>query len=93
MRQTTIPTTSLPMRQPITTPAQVGQILRARRAARRISQRTLAEKLGITQGRFSMLEADPAALTVGRLLALANALGLTLVVQDKSDQLAPETEW
>ncbi len=73
------------MRQLITTPAQVGEILRGRRKARRIPQQELATKLGIGQSRLSTLEGDPAALTLERLLVLAKLLGLELVLQDEAD--------
>ena len=73
------------MRQTILNPAQIGEILRGRRKARRISQAELAEKIGVGQSRVSILEADAALLTVDRLLLLLKLLGLELVVQDKSE--------
>lgn len=81
------------MRQLITNPKQVGEVLRGRRAARRISQRALAAKLGISQGRFSTLEADPTTLALGRLIELAQMLGLELVLQDKAAAKATKAEW
>lgn len=74
------------MRQVLTNPAQVAEILRGRRKARRIPQQELAAKLGISQSRLSALEAGTSALTLDRLLALANVLGLQLVLQDKADK-------
>ncbi len=79
------------MRQLITSPSQVGEIFRGRRKARCLTQSALAAKLGISQSRLSTLEADPSSLTLDRLLVLVNALGLELILQDKSD--APKTEW
>ncbi len=81
------------MRQPITTPAQVGEILRARRKARRIPQQQLAEKLGISQSRLSILEANAAGLTLERLLLLAKLLGLEVVLQDKAEAPTTKAEW
>jgi HTH-type transcriptional regulator/antitoxin HipB len=72
------------MRQLVTTPVQLGEVLRGRRKAHRISQADLAAKLGISQGRLSTLESDPAGLTLERLLTLATVLGLEIVVQDKA---------
>lgn len=72
------------MRATITNPAQVAEILRGRRKARRIPQRELAGKLGVSQSRLSEIEAGNSALTVERLIALANVLGLQLVLQDKA---------
>jgi HTH-type transcriptional regulator/antitoxin HipB len=81
-----------PMRQTITTAAQVGEILRSRRKSRRAGQAALAEKLGISQSRFSILEANPAGLTLDRLLALVKLLGLEVVLQDAPER-RPKTEW
>lgn len=81
------------MRQLITSPNQVGEIVRGRRKARGISQQALAAKLGITQSRLSTLEGDSAPLTLERLILLAKLLGLELVLQDKSEPKGPKAEW
>lgn len=82
------------MRQVITTPGQVGEILRGRRKARRVSQHDLASNLGITQSRLSVLESDPASLPLARLIVLAKLLGLELVLQDKEDEsLTSRSQW
>jgi HTH-type transcriptional regulator / antitoxin HipB len=81
------------MRQLITTPEQVGEILRGRRKARRVPQQILATKLSISQSRLSTLESDPAGLTLDRLLLLAKLLGLELVLQDKADASRRKDEW
>jgi HTH-type transcriptional regulator/antitoxin HipB len=81
------------MRQIITTPAQVGEILRRRRKSRGMPQRELASKLGLSQNRLSTIEADPATLTLARLIAAANLLGLEVVLQDKGDVPSPPSEW
>jgi HTH-type transcriptional regulator/antitoxin HipB len=81
------------MRQTITTPNQIGEILRGRRKARRVPQQELAEKLGISQGRLSILEGNPARLTLDRLLLLATLLGLELVIQDKAETPSTKGEW
>lgn len=81
------------MRQLITNPKQVGELLRARRVARRMPQQALAAKLGISQGRFSTLEADPTTLTLSRLIILAQTLGLELVLQDKAEAKPSKAEW
>lgn len=81
------------MRQIITTPTQVGEILRRRRKSRGMPQRELASKLGLSQNRLSTLEADPASLTLARLIAAANLLGLEVVLQDKGDVPSPPSEW
>lgn len=81
------------MRQLITIPAQVGEILRGRRKARRVPQQDLALKLGISQSRLSSLEGEPGGLTLERLLLLANLLGLELILQDKSETSGSQVEW
>jgi HTH-type transcriptional regulator/antitoxin HipB len=81
-----------PMRQTVTTAAQVGEILRSRRKSRRAGQAALAEKLGISQSRLSILEANPAGFTLDRLLALAKLLGLEVVLQDAPER-RPKVEW
>ena len=81
------------MRQLINNPAQLGEIVRGRRKARRIPQQELAAKLGISQSRLSTLEGDPAGLTLDRLILLAKLLGLELVLQDKSESPSSKAEW
>ena len=85
--------TLVPMRQLIHTPAQVGEIVRGRRKARRISQHDLASKAGISQSRMSILEADPSALPLERLLLLLKLLGLELVIQDRSEEPNSKARW
>jgi HTH-type transcriptional regulator/antitoxin HipB len=81
------------MRQLISTPRQVGEILRGRRKSRRMPQRELATKLGVSQGRLSTLEENPARLTLDRFIAVANLLALELVLQDRSDTRSRPGEW
>ena len=72
------------MQQLVTTPAQLGEILRGRRKARGIPQRELAQKLGVSQNRLSALESNPERMTLDRLIAAANLLGLEIVVRDRT---------
>jgi HTH-type transcriptional regulator/antitoxin HipB len=81
------------MRQLINTTAQLAEIIRGRRKVRRISQAELATKLGITQGRFSALEADPSSLPLARLILLVKLLGLELIIRDKADEPASKAQW
>jgi HTH-type transcriptional regulator/antitoxin HipB len=81
------------MRQLITTTNQLAEILRGRRRARRLSQQELAAKVGISQARLSVLEADPSSLPLDRLILLAKLLGLELVIQDKTDEPKSKAEW
>ncbi|MGE5386993.1 MAG: helix-turn-helix domain-containing protein [Betaproteobacteria bacterium] len=81
------------MQQRISIPHQFGALLIARRKALKLSQQAVAAKLGISQNRLSELEEDPARLTLERLIALANALGLDLMVQDKPAAEASPGDW
>jgi len=81
------------MRQLITTPSQVGEILLRRRKARRVSQQDLAARLAMSQSRLSTIEAHPESLTLERLILLAKMLGLELVLQDKTDAPKSKAEW
>jgi HTH-type transcriptional regulator/antitoxin HipB len=81
------------MRQLITTPGQVGEIFRGRRKALGVSQQELATKVGVTQGRLSTLESDPASLPLERLLLLAKLLGLELILRDQADEPRPKAPW
>ena len=81
------------MRQPITNPSQVAEILRGRRKARHLSQHELATKLGLSQARLSVLEGDASSLPLDRLLLLAKLLGLELVIQNKVDERPSRAQW
>jgi HTH-type transcriptional regulator/antitoxin HipB len=70
--------------QRVTTPGQVADILRQRRRTRGFSQTDVAHKLGVSQARVSAIETKPASLTLDRLIALANLLGLEVVLRDRS---------
>lgn len=68
---------------PLTSTTQIGRILAARRKSLGLSQHDLAAKLGISQNRLSELESRPDRLTVERLLAFANLLGLELAIRER----------
>lgn len=74
----------LAVAQILCNPAQVGQVLASRRRALKFSQQAVAAKLGISQNRLSELEENPDRLTLDRLLALANILGLELTIRDQA---------
>jgi HTH-type transcriptional regulator / antitoxin HipB len=80
------------MQQRISTSNQIGQVFAARRKALKLSQKVVATRLGISQNRLSILEADPSRLTLDRLISLAGILGLELVLQDKGSS-PTRSEW
>jgi HTH-type transcriptional regulator/antitoxin HipB len=76
----------------IRTATQVGALMLARRQTLGLSQQEVSSRLGISQNRLSELERSPERLTIERLLAYANLLGLELVLQPKA-ATQPPTEW
>jgi len=82
------------MRQILTHSSQIGKIIAARRRAMKLTQRSLASKLGISQNRLSVIEANPATLSVERLLEISNVLRLQIIIQDRSyKDFSSESEW
>ncbi|WP_284616420.1 helix-turn-helix domain-containing protein [Aquabacterium humicola] len=71
------------MKQLISVPAQAGALLQAARKAARLSQTTLAQRLGLSQSRVSAMELDPGSISLEQLLALCAALQLELVMQTR----------
>jgi len=76
----------------ITTPAHIGALLASRRKHLKLSQSQVAEKVGISQNRLSVLETDPAALDMKKLLAWLNALGLDMTVGERGTDKS-KVEW
>jgi HTH-type transcriptional regulator / antitoxin HipB len=81
-----------PMTMPLRTATQVGALLLARRQALKLSQQEVASRLAISQNRLSELERNPNRLTLERLLAYANLVGMEVVLQPKATA-KPSTEW
>lgn len=77
----------------INSPAQIGAILASRRKQLGLSQADVAARVGLSQNRLSVLEKDAAALTARQLIALLNALGLDLAINDRSAGGKPKAEW
>jgi len=72
---------------------QVGAILAARRKALKLSQTTVAARLGLSQNRLSELESRPETLTVEQLLALLNLLGLDMQLGERATGAKSRVEW
>lgn len=79
------------MRQPVTHIGQLLGIISARRRALNLSQKELADKLGISQAHLAHIENGSRTLSLQRLIDLLNILGLDLVVQDRAS-ITPQ-EW
>lgn len=83
------------MKQLLTTPSQLGQVLQSARRAAKLSQTDLAARLDVSQSRISHMELNPGSISAYQLLALMSVLGLELVVQDKraAGAEASPVEW
>lgn len=71
------------MKQILSLSKQLGPLLQSARKAAGLSQRALAQRLGISQSRISAMELDPGSINVEQLLALLAALNHELLVQPK----------
>lgn len=68
----------------VTTPNQIGAILASRRKQLGLSQAQVAARVGLSQNRLSVLEKNSATMNARQLLALLNALGLDLAIDQRS---------
>ena len=79
------------------TPAQLGPILKSARTERGLTQQIAGEKVGLKQSTVSTVESDAARTSVETLYKLLSALGLELVIRDKTTHRAPagvpKREW
>ena len=80
------------MRQVLSTPSQLGPLLKSGRRAAGLSQTELARRMGISQSRISHMELHPESVSLDQLLALFGLLGIELMVQSKSGA-PPAQEW
>ncbi len=78
--------------QALTTLTHLQHAIVARRKKLKLSQAKVAEKLGISQNRYSELEASIANLDADRLLRLLSILGLELQLGLKAEPSPPSTD-
>jgi HTH-type transcriptional regulator/antitoxin HipB len=64
--------------QPLVTALQLGQLLKAARKSRKLTQTDVAGRLGLSQNRLSYLELHPDEISFRQLLAWCAAVGLEL---------------
>lgn len=74
------------------TPEQLGQALKSRRVRIDLSQTDVGSEVGIKQKTISTLENHTSSSTVETLFKALSALGLELVVREKSRAASVE-EW
>ncbi|RDU98614.1 helix-turn-helix transcriptional regulator [Trinickia dinghuensis] len=82
------------MDYPIKTLSQLRPILKGFRKAAGMTQATVANHLGVTQQTYAQLEANPATVSIERLLKVLRVLGVSLVltpagVETHQDVMAP----
>ena len=83
-----------PSPQPLITALQLGQLLRAARKRRKLTQAEVAGRLGLSQNRVSHLELHADELSFKQLLGWCAAVGLELHLAERETS-APTTapEW
>jgi HTH-type transcriptional regulator/antitoxin HipB len=80
---------------PLATAPQLGQLLKAARKRRKLTQAAVASRVGLSQNRLSYLELHPDEISVKQLLAWAATVGLELRLGDRdlSVTASSEAEW
>lgn len=81
-----------PRSHALMTAPQLGQLLLSARKVRKISQTSLAGRMGISQPRVSHLEQHANELSVEQLMAWCAALGLELSIGPRGRNTEPGTE-
>jgi len=75
------------------TPRQLGQMLRACREQRQLTQGAVGSRVGVRQSQISSIETRGADITVGTLYRLLAALDLELVLRNRHARDKRPTEW
>ncbi|WP_137890615.1 helix-turn-helix domain-containing protein [Ramlibacter sp. 2FC] len=87
-------TPSPPSSQSLVTALQLGQLLKAARKRRKITQAQVAGRLGLSQNRVSHLEQHPDELSFKQLLGWCAAIGLELrLAERESPDSTDKAEW
>ena len=73
-----VPQQSVPRRAELTSPADLGRLIRERRLAQGLTQQDLADAAGTGRRFISELEAGKATLELGKVLIVCAALGLDI---------------
>lgn len=80
--------------QPLITALQLGQLLKAARKHRKLTQAHVAGRLGLSQNRVSHLEMHPEELSFKQLLGWCAAVGLELQLAEReASSPPPAAEW
>lgn len=73
----------------VRTPEQLPALIKGFRKQAGLTQRQLAQRLGVTQQTLSALERKADRVSVDRLLQLLGILGVEMVLQPRSHRSAP----
>lgn len=85
---------TLSFEQPLVTALQLGQLLKAARKSRKLTQKDIAGRLGLSQTRISYLERNPDELSFKQLLSWCSMVGLELRLGErKTIAPAQQQEW
>ena len=76
----------------ITTPSQLGKVLKGRRVSLDLTQGKAGEKVGVLPKTVSAIENTPGGSTIDTFFKLLSALELELVLKPKEVSAAKETE-
>ncbi|CAB3808097.1 helix-turn-helix domain-containing protein [Pararobbsia alpina] len=80
--------------QPLVTALQLGQLLKAARKRRKLTQAEVAARLGLSQNRVSYLEQHADELSFKQLLGWCTAVGLELRLGERESlESTNKTEW
>jgi HTH-type transcriptional regulator/antitoxin HipB len=75
------------------TSQQLGQILKACRKKRQLTQGTVGARIGVRQSQISDIERHGADITVDTLYRLLSALNLELVLREMPARDKQSSEW
>jgi HTH-type transcriptional regulator/antitoxin HipB len=80
--------------QLIITAPQLSQLLLSARKRRKLTQTTVAHRLGLSQNRISHLEQHPDEISVKQLLSWCAVIGLELRLSERiEDESGSSAEW
>lgn len=69
--------------------AQLPPVLRGLRKQSGLTQADVAARIGTTQQAYARIEADPSTTSVGRFLAILQAIGVGMVLQAAGSPVTP----
>lgn len=74
----------------VATDNQLALLLKSLRKARKLTQAQLGERLGMSQRMVAKLEAHPDAASFGRVFQALNAMGVDVILKDRSESKASD---